>query len=63
VPGLLLEESVVSPQFLGVTYREPASTTVATLAALPLYGALLIPLSRFIRQAQDSAEARRYAAG
>ncbi len=63
VPGVLLGEGVVSHQFLGVTYREPPSTTFASIAAVPLYSALLIPLGRFLRDARSNGEARSYAAG
>jgi signal transduction histidine kinase/ActR/RegA family two-component response regulator len=63
MPGMLISEGVVSHQFLGVTYREPPSTALATLAAVPLYAALLIPLARFVRDARSNPEARPYAAG
>jgi signal transduction histidine kinase/ActR/RegA family two-component response regulator len=63
VPGALLSRSIVTHTFLGVTYHEPPSTLVGSLAALPLYGALLVPLSRFARGARTNPEARRYAIG
>jgi signal transduction histidine kinase/CheY-like chemotaxis protein len=63
VPGALLENGVVSHRFLSITYREPPSTLLGSLAAIPLYGALLMPLSRFLRAAGSNPEARRYAIG
>jgi signal transduction histidine kinase/ActR/RegA family two-component response regulator len=63
VPGLFLREGVISHTFMGVVYREPPTTTLATMAALPLYAALSVPLWRFVREAPRNVEARRYAAG
>jgi signal transduction histidine kinase/ActR/RegA family two-component response regulator len=63
VPGALLSEVIVTHTFLGVTYREPPATLLGLLAAIPLYAALLVPLSRFVRGARTSPEARRYAIG
>jgi signal transduction histidine kinase/CheY-like chemotaxis protein len=63
VPGVLLSESIVTHTFLGVTYREPPTTLLGSLAAIPLYGALLVPLSRFLRGSRANPEARRYAIG
>jgi signal transduction histidine kinase/ActR/RegA family two-component response regulator len=63
VPGLFLREGVVSHTFMGVVYREPPSTTLATLAALPFYAALSMPLWRFSREARNNPEARRYVVG
>lgn len=63
VPGVLLESSIVSHHFLGVTYHEPQATLLGSLAALPLYAALFMPLLRFVRAARQNADARRYATG
>jgi signal transduction histidine kinase/ActR/RegA family two-component response regulator len=63
IPGVLVGESVVSHHFLGVRYREPPATALATIATVPLYSALLIPLGRFVREGQNNREARSYAAG
>jgi signal transduction histidine kinase len=63
IPGALLRQPVGTHWFLGVAFREPPTTLLGSLAALPLYVALLIPLSLFLRQARRSPEARRYAAG
>jgi signal transduction histidine kinase/ActR/RegA family two-component response regulator len=63
VPGVLVHHGVVSHSFMGVVYREPPSTTLAAFTTIPLYGALLIPLGRFVRAARQNSEARRYAAG
>jgi len=63
LPGVLLESGVVSHLFLGVTYREPPATLLGSLAALPLYAALFMPLLRFVRAARQNADARRYATG
>ncbi len=63
IPGLLLEQRVVTHWFLGVAFHEPPTTLLGSLSSLPLYGALLIPLARFVREARRNADARRYAAG
>lgn len=63
LPGVLLQDAVVSHQFLGVVYREPVTTSLGSFAALPLYGALLAPIARFLRRARQRPDARRYAAG
>lgn len=63
LPGVLLQEHVVTHWFLGVPFHEPPTTRLGSLSAVPLYGALLVPLSRFLREARRSEEARRYAAG
>ncbi|MES1183007.1 MAG: ATP-binding protein [Myxococcales bacterium] len=63
LPGVLMQEHVVTHWFLGVPFHEPPTTLLGSLSAVPLYGALLVPLSRFLREARRSEEARRYAAG
>ena len=63
VPGLLLEPSVSTHYFLGVAYHEPPDTSLGSLAALPLYAALFMPMTRFVREARHNRDARRYAAG
>lgn len=63
VPGALLSPSIVTHTFLGVVYHEPPSTLFGSLAAIPLYGALAVPLWRFVRGARSNPEARRYALG
>jgi signal transduction histidine kinase len=63
LPGVLLQQHVVTHWFLGVPFHEPPTTLLGSLSAVPLYGALLVPLSRFLREARRSEEARRYAAG
>jgi len=63
LPGVLLQEHVVTHWFLGVPFHEPPTTLLGSLSAVPLYGALLVPLLRFLREARRSEEARRYAAG
>lgn len=63
VPGAFLADGVVSHSFMGVVYREPPTTTLAAVLALPFYAALAVPLWRFVREARANAEARRYAAG
>jgi signal transduction histidine kinase len=63
LPGVLLGNEVVTHWFLGVPFREPPTTLLGSLSAFPLYGALLVPLTRFVREAPRSQDARRYAAG
>jgi signal transduction histidine kinase/ActR/RegA family two-component response regulator len=63
VPGGVVSEGVATHTFFGVVYREPPSTLAGSLAAVPLYGALLVPLWRFVRAARNNPEARRYAVG
>ncbi len=63
VPGGVVSDGIVTHTFLGVVYREPPSTLLASLVALPLYGALLVPLWRFVRGARSNPEASRYAVG
>jgi signal transduction histidine kinase/ActR/RegA family two-component response regulator len=61
LPGALVEERVIQHTFLGVVYHEPPVTVLGSLAILPLYGAFLMPLGRFLRHARQDADARRYA--
>src|SRR5262245_29063858 len=63
LPNVLLGSGVLTHYFLGVPYHEPPTTIVGSLAALPLYAALLIPLARFLRDARQNQDARRYASG
>ncbi|MDF3066339.1 MAG: Two-component sensor histidine kinase [Polyangiaceae bacterium] len=63
LPGLLLQDAIVTHQFLGVVYHEPVPTLLGSFAAAPLYAALLGPAVRFLRHARRSPDARRYAAG
>jgi signal transduction histidine kinase/CheY-like chemotaxis protein len=63
LPGVLLGSGVLTHHFFGLTYHEPPTTVVGSLAALPLYAALLIPLARFLRDARHNQDARRYASG
>lgn len=63
LPGVLLGNGVLTHRFLGISYHEPPTTIVGSLAALPLYAALLIPLARFLRDARQNQDARRYASG
>jgi signal transduction histidine kinase/ActR/RegA family two-component response regulator len=61
LPGVLVEERVIQHTFLGIVYHEPPVTVLGSLAILPLYGAFLGPLGRFLRHARQDADARRYA--
>lgn len=61
LPGVLIEERVIQHTFLDVVYHEPPVTLLGALAILPLYGAFLMPLGRFLRQARQDTDARRYA--
>ncbi len=63
IPGLLLQDRIVTHHFLGVSYREPVPTLLGALSAIPLYATLFGPALRFLRHARDSSDARRYAAG
>ena len=63
LPNVLLGSGVLTHHFFGIAYHEPPTTVIGSLAALPLYAALLIPLARFLRDARRSDDARRYAAG
>jgi signal transduction histidine kinase len=63
LPGTLFARPIVSHTFLGVTYHEPPVTLLGSLAVVPLYAALLVPLVRFLRDAKSNADARRYGAG
>lgn len=63
VPGLLLQDVIVTHHFVGVAYREPVPTLLGSFSAVPLYAALLRPIVRFLQHARESADARRYAAG
>lgn len=63
LPDVLLGSGVLTHHFLGIAYHEPPTTVFGSLAALPLYAALLIPLARFLRDARRNDDARRYAAG
>src|SRR3954468_18890183 len=47
IPGVLLEQRVVTHYFLRVPFHEPPTTLLGSLSALPLYAALLVPLARF----------------
>jgi len=63
LPNVLLGSGVLTHHFLALTYHEPPTTILGSLAALPLYLALLIPLARFLRDARQNHDARRYASG
>jgi signal transduction histidine kinase/ActR/RegA family two-component response regulator len=63
LPGVLLAPGVVTHEFLGIAYHEPPATRLGSLAAIPLYVGVLLPLLRFLRCARQNADARRYAAG
>lgn len=63
LPGVLLGGGVLTHRFLGIAYHEPPTTILGSLAALPLYAAILIPLARFLRDARHNHDAKRYAAG
>lgn len=63
VPGFLLQDAVVTHQFMGVVYHEPLPTSVGSFAPLVLYAALFKPAVRFVQHARVSADARRYAIG
>ncbi len=64
VPGLVISDTgLVTHTWLGVTYRQPPTTLLGSLCALPMYAALLYPFGRFLRAARESAQARRYAFG
>ena len=63
LPGVLLVPEVGVHWFMGVPFHEPPTTLVGSLSAIPLYAALWMPLSRFLRDARHSHDARRYAAG
>jgi signal transduction histidine kinase/ActR/RegA family two-component response regulator len=63
LPGVLLGEGVVTHHFLGIAYHEPVPTLLGSLAAVPLYAALFMPVARFLRHARHSQDARRYATG
>jgi signal transduction histidine kinase/ActR/RegA family two-component response regulator len=63
LPNVLLGTGVLTHHFLTVAYHEPPTTILGSLAALPLYLALLIPLARFLRDARQNHDARRYAIG
>ncbi|HYP90360.1 MAG TPA: ATP-binding protein, partial [Polyangiaceae bacterium] len=63
LPNVLLGSGVLTHHFFGIAYHEPPTTMLGSLAALPLYAALLIPLARFLRDARNNDDARRYAAG
>ena len=63
LPGVLVQQHVATHWFLGVAYHEPPATLLGSLAAIPLYAALLVPLGRFLRDARHDRDARRYAAG
>ena len=63
LPGVLLREPVGTHWFLGIPFREPPTTLLGSVAAVPLYAGLLFPLSLFVREARRHPDARRYAAG
>jgi signal transduction histidine kinase/CheY-like chemotaxis protein len=63
LPGVLLGSGVLTHHFMGVAFHEPPTTVIGSLAAVPLYAALLIPLARFLRDARRNDDARRYALG
>jgi signal transduction histidine kinase/ActR/RegA family two-component response regulator len=63
LPGVLLQDQVREHWFMNVPFREPPPTFLGAFAAVPLYCALFIPLSRFVKEARRNQEARRYAIG
>jgi signal transduction histidine kinase/ActR/RegA family two-component response regulator len=63
IPGALLQDAIVSHQFLGIVYHEPVPTPLGLAAAVPLYAAMISPAMRFLRHARRSPDARRYGAG
>jgi signal transduction histidine kinase/ActR/RegA family two-component response regulator len=63
LPGMLFKQPIVTHTFLGVTYHEPPVTLLGSVAVVPLYAALLMPLLRFLRDARTNPDARRYGAG
>jgi len=62
IPGVALEERILSHTWMGVRYREP-DISIGQLCAVPLYGAFLVPLWRVLNAARTNPDARRYAAG
>jgi signal transduction histidine kinase/ActR/RegA family two-component response regulator len=63
LPGTLFVPPIVSHSFLGVTYHEPPVTLLGSMAVVPLYAALFVPLFRFLRDVKTNPDARRYGAG
>jgi signal transduction histidine kinase/ActR/RegA family two-component response regulator len=63
LPGVLLGEPVGTHWFFGIPFREPPTTFLGSLAAIPLYAALVPPLLLFVREARRHPDARRYAVG
>ena len=63
LPDVLITEPVGEHWFFGVRFREPSTTTLGSLAALPLLAAILPPLLLFVREARRHPDARRYAVG
>jgi signal transduction histidine kinase/CheY-like chemotaxis protein len=63
IPGTLFERPIVTHTFWGITYHEPPVTLLGSVAVVPLYAALFLPILRFLRDARTNPGARRYGAG